>query len=140
MAAAAAGTIVTSAVVSAVVIATGMVAAATRTGMFCLPGSGLHPDSPQADASGFVQMVHVENCQDPVLASSLELLVLTFSRSYSNGGGYGGGGGGYGGGGAGGYGGGGYGGGGGFGGGSGDRMSNLGAGLRNQSFGKWHSA
>lgn len=75
----------------------------------------------------------------------LSPLVLTFSRSYSNGGGYGGGGGGYGGGGygggGGGYGGGGYGGGGGgFGGGGGDRMSNLGAGLKNQSYGKWPTA
>ncbi|MBE3042595.1 hypothetical protein IMZ48_08470 [Candidatus Bathyarchaeota archaeon] len=71
--------------------------------------------------------------------------ILTISRSYQGGGdsgGYGGGGGGYGGGGGGGYGGGGggYGGGGdNFGGGGGDRMSNLGAGLRNQTWGKQHS-
>lgn len=80
-------------------------------------------------------MVRVEGCQGSVLASSFEPFVLTLSRSYSNGGGGGYGGGGYGGGG-GGYGGGGYDGGGGFGGGGGDRMSNLGAGLRNQSYGK----
>ena len=68
---------------------------------------------------------HLDQGCDPVDKRILTR-ISSDSNGYTNGGGYGGGGGGYG--------------GGGYGGGGGDRMSNLGAGLQKQNWGKTMNA